>query len=139
MRAARADEHARCKQAFAAHHYLREAQVVGDRGWQIAECARRWVAVILWCAAATPPQSQAPQGPRNLDPVDPHTRAERLKRVVQQARFCFLHAQLNLVSWVLGDASATCRTGCNNNTDTPRCPPRPWSIPSRFFVRGPCR
>jgi len=112
VRAARADEHARCEQAFAAHHYLREAQVVGDRSWQIAECARRWVAVILWCAVATTPQSQAPQGPQNLDPVDPHRRAERLKRVVPQARFCLLHTQLNLASRVLGEASATCRTGC---------------------------
>lgn len=83
MRAPRADEHAHCEQAFAAHRYLREAQVVGDRGWQIAACASRWVAVILVCAAATPPQGHVPQGPRNVDPVDLHRRAERLKRVVQ--------------------------------------------------------
>jgi hypothetical protein len=51
------------------------------------------VAVILWCAAATTPQSRAPQGPRKLDPVDPHRRAERLKRIVQQARFCLLRTQ----------------------------------------------
>ena len=47
VRAARPDEHARCEEELAAHHYLKTARVAGDRGWQIAECAGRWVAVLL--------------------------------------------------------------------------------------------
>lgn len=41
VRAARPDEVARCEQLLAEHHYLREAHVAGDRGWQIAECDQR--------------------------------------------------------------------------------------------------
>lgn len=99
VRAARPDEHTRCEQELAAHHYLRAAQVAGDRGWQIAECDGHWVAVILWCAAA-----------KRLKPReewigwDPRTRAERLKLVVQQARFCLLREQPNLASRVLGES-----------------------------------
>ena len=36
LRAARADETARCEQELAAHYYLPVAQVAGGRGWQIA-------------------------------------------------------------------------------------------------------
>lgn len=99
VRAARADEHPRCEQELAAHHYLPQAQVAGDRGWQIAECDGQWVAVILWCAAA-----------KRLKPReawlgwDPRTRAERLKLVVQQARFCLLRQQPNLASRVLAES-----------------------------------
>lgn len=99
LRAARADEHARCEQELAAHHYLPVARVAGDRGWQIAECEGRWVAVILWCAAAKRLKAR-----EAWIGWDPRTRAERLKLVVQQARFCLLHPQPNLASRVLGAA-----------------------------------
>jgi hypothetical protein len=99
LRAARADEHARCEQELAAHHYLPVAQVAGERGWQIAECDGRWVAVILWCAAAKRLKAR-----EEWIGWDPRTRAERLKLVVQQARFCLLHRQPNLASRVLGEA-----------------------------------
>lgn len=100
VRAARADEHARCERELAAHHYLPSAHVAGDRGWQIAECDGEWVAVMLWCGAA-----------KRLKPReswigwDPRTRAERLKLVVQQARFCLLRQQPNLASRVLGESA----------------------------------
>ncbi|MDI1247624.1 MAG: DUF4338 domain-containing protein [Lacunisphaera sp.] len=99
VRAARANEHARCEQELAAHHYLPTAQVAGDRGWQIAECDGRWVAVLLWCAAAKRLKAR-----EAWIGWDPRTRAERLKLVVQQARFCLLHQQPNLASRVLGES-----------------------------------
>lgn len=99
IRAADADEHPRCEQELAAHHYLPVAQVAGDRGWQIAECDGRWVAVILWCAAA-----KRLKGREEWIGWDPRTRAERLKLVVQQARFCLLQSQPNLASRILGES-----------------------------------
>lgn len=99
IRAAQGAEHARCEQALAAHHYLPLTQVAGDRGWQIAVCDERWVAVILWCAAAKRLKAR-----EAWIGWDPRTRAERLKLVVQQARFCLLHPQPNLASRVLGEA-----------------------------------
>ena len=99
VRPARADEVPRCEQELAAHHYLPTAQVAGDRGWQIAEHAGQWVAVLLWCAAAK--RLKAREGWIGWDP---RTRAERLKLVVQQARFCLLRQQPNLASRVLGEA-----------------------------------
>lgn len=99
VRAARADETARCEQELAAHHYLPVAQVAGDRGWQIAECDGQWVAVLLWCAAAKRLKAR-----ETWIGWDPRTRAERLKLVVQQARFCLLQTQPNLASRVLGEA-----------------------------------
>jgi len=99
VRAARPDEVARCEQLLAEHHYLREAHVAGDRGWQVAECDKRWVAVILWCAAAKRLKAR-----EAFIGWDPRTRAERLKLIVQQARFCLLHAQPNLASRVLGES-----------------------------------
>ena len=85
VRAAQADETARCEQELAAHHYLPVAQVAGDRGWQVAECDGRWVAVLLWRAAAKRLKAR-----ESWIGWDPRTRAERLKLVVQQARFCLL-------------------------------------------------
>jgi hypothetical protein len=99
VRAARAEEHARCERELAAHHYLPVAQVAGDRGWQIAECDGRWLAVILWCAAAKRLKAR-----EAWIGWDPRTRAERLKLVVQQARFCLLHTQPNLASRVLAES-----------------------------------
>lgn len=99
IRAADADEHPRCEQELATHHYLPEAQVAGNRGWQIAECDGRWVAVILWCAAA-----KRLKGREEWIGWDPRTRAERLKLVVQQARFCLLQTQPNLASRILGES-----------------------------------
>ena len=99
IRAAQPDEHARCEQELATHHYLPTARVAGDRGWQIAECDGRWVAVILWCAAAKRLKAR-----EEWIGWDPRTRAERLKLVVQQARFCLLHQQPNLASRVLGES-----------------------------------
>lgn len=81
IRAARPDEHARCEQEFTAHHYLGEAHVAGDRGWQIAECHGQWVAVILWCAAAKRLKAR-----EEWIGWDPRTRAERLKLVVGMGR-----------------------------------------------------
>ncbi len=81
IRAAQPDEHARCEQELAAHNYLPVAHMAGDRGWQIAECDGRWVAVMLWCAAA-----KRLKGREAWIGWDPRTRAERLKLVVQQVQ-----------------------------------------------------
>ena len=37
VRGVRPEEEARCEQLLGQHHYLREAHVAGNRGWQIAE------------------------------------------------------------------------------------------------------
>ena len=99
VRAARQEEQARCERELAAHHYLPVAKVAGDRGWQVAEYEGRWVAVLLWCAAAKRLKAR-----EEWIGWDDRTRAERLKLVVQQARFCLLHEQPNLASRVLGEA-----------------------------------
>jgi hypothetical protein len=101
VRAARPEEHTRCEQLLATHHYLPEAHVAGDRGWQIAECEGEWVALLLWCAAAKRLKAR-----EAWIGWDARTRAERLKLVVQQARFCLVRAQPNLASRVLGEAVA---------------------------------
>ena len=99
IRAAQDDEHEGCEAERAAHHDLPLAEVAGERGWQIAECDGRWVAVILWCAAAKRVKAR-----EEWIGWDPRTRAERLKLVVQQARCCLLRAAPNLASRVLGEA-----------------------------------
>jgi hypothetical protein len=97
VRGAQPQEVERCRAVLAAHHYLPDSAVVGNQGWQIAEIDGEWVAVSLWAAAA-----------KRLKPReawigwDNRTRAERLKLVVQQARFCVLVEQPNLASCVLG-------------------------------------
>ena len=57
------------------------------------------VAVVPWCAAAERLKAREAWIGRN-----PRTRAERLKLVVQQTRFCLLQTQPNLASRLLGEA-----------------------------------
>ena len=97
VRGAGPGDERRCEQLLKEHHYLPECAVAGHRGWQIAEIAGEWVAISLWAGAA-----------KRLKPReawigwDPRTRAQRLKLVVQQARYCVLVDQPNLASCVLG-------------------------------------
>ena len=97
VRAAQPEEERRCEELLGEHHYLPECAVAGHRGWQIAEIEGRWVAISLWAGAA-----------KRLKPReewigwDPRTRAERLKLVVQQARYCLFWDQPNLASCALG-------------------------------------
>lgn len=99
VREATKQEHQRCEQELARHHYLGSATVVGDRVWQVAECEDEWLGVILWCAAAKRLKDR-----ERWIGWDPRTQAERLKLVVQQARFCLWREQPNLASRVLGEA-----------------------------------
>lgn len=99
VRAARADETAFCQRQLAEHHYLGALRPAGDRLWQIAEHAGRPLGVLLWCAAAKRLKDR-----EAWIGWDARTRAERLKLVVQQARFCLWHQQPNLASRVLGEA-----------------------------------
>jgi len=97
VRGAQPGEEGRCEKLLREHHYLPECEVAGHRGWQIAEIEGEWVAISLWAGAA-----------KRLKPReewigwDPRTRAERLKLVVQQARYCLLRDQPNLASCALG-------------------------------------
>jgi hypothetical protein len=97
VRGAEPGEERRCEQLLKERHYLPECAVAGHRGWQIAEIAGEWVAISLWAGAA-----------KRLKPReewvgwDARTRAQRLKLVVQQARYCVLVDQPNLASCVLG-------------------------------------
>jgi len=99
VREATQDEDERCERELAERHYLGSAKVVGDRVWQVAESEGEWLGVILWCAAAKRLKDR-----ERWIGWDPRTQAERLKLVVQQARFCLWHEQPNLASRVLGEA-----------------------------------
>jgi hypothetical protein len=97
VRAASAAEERRCEELLSEHHYLPECAVAGHRGWQIAEIEGKWVAISLWAGPA-----KRLKGREGWIGWDPRTRAERLKLVVQQARYCLLWDQPNLASCALG-------------------------------------
>ena len=99
VREACADEVAFCQQRLAEHHYLGSVQPVGDRLWQIVEHAGQALGVLLWSAAAKRLKDR-----EAWIGWDARTRAERLKLVVQNVRFCLWHQQPNLASRVLAEA-----------------------------------
>ncbi|MEN9632543.1 MAG: hypothetical protein RL077_947 [Verrucomicrobiota bacterium] len=87
--------------------------------------------VILWCAAA-----EAPEGGEAWCAEDPRTRAERLKLVVQPARFCLLKP--NLAGRVLGRAIPA-GVVATKSPAALRCSRRASSIPSASVAptKGP--
>lgn len=97
VRAAEPAEERRCEELLREQHYLPDCEVAGHRGWQIAEVEGEWVALSLWAGAA-----KRLKGREEWIGWDPRTRAQRLKLVVQQARFCVLGEQPNLASCALG-------------------------------------
>jgi hypothetical protein len=86
-----------------AEHFLGPRFPAGDRLYQVAEQDGQWVGLLLWCASALHLKDRdAWIG------WDPLTRAQRLKLIVNQARFLIPDAarRPNLASQILGAATA---------------------------------
>jgi hypothetical protein len=86
-----------------AEHFLGPRFPAGDRLYQVAEQDGQWVGLLLWCAPALHLKDRdAWIG------WDPLTRAQRLKLVVNQARFLVPDAarRPNLASQILAAATA---------------------------------
>jgi Domain of unknown function (DUF4338)/DDE_Tnp_1-associated len=87
-----------------AEHFLGPRFPAGDRLYQVAEQDGQWVGLLLWCAPALHLKDRdAWIG------WDPLTRAQRLKLIVNQARFLIPDAarRPNLASQILAAATAT--------------------------------
>jgi hypothetical protein len=86
-----------------AQHFLGPRFPAGDRLYQVAEQDGQWVGLLLWCAPALHLKDRdAWIG------WDPLTRAQRLKLIVNQARFLIPDAarRPNLASQILAAATA---------------------------------
>jgi hypothetical protein len=86
-----------------AQHFLGPRFPAGDRLYQVAEQDGQWVGLLLWCAPALHLKDRdAWIG------WDPLTRAQRLKLIVNQARFLIPEAarRPNLASQILAAATA---------------------------------
>jgi hypothetical protein len=85
-----------------AQHFLGPRFPAGDRLYQVAEQDGQWVGLLLWCAPALHLKDRdAWIG------WDPLTRAQRLKLIVNQARFLIPDAarRPNLASQILAAAT----------------------------------
>lgn len=96
-------EHQRFDALLEAEHFLGPRFPAGDRLYQVAEQDGQWVGLLLWCAPALHLKDRdAWIG------WDPLTRAQRLKLIVNQARFLIPDAarRPNLASQILAAATA---------------------------------
>ena len=86
-----------------AEHFLGPRFPAGDRLYQVAEQDGRWVGLLLWCASALHLKDRD-----HWIGWDPLTRAQRLKLIVNQARFLIPEAtrRPHLASQVLAAATA---------------------------------
>ena len=100
VREAQPEEVEYCQRQLEAHHYLGRAAPVGERLWQIVEHGGERLGVLLWCAAAKRLKAR-----EEWIGWDARTRVERLKLIVQNARFCLWRTQPNLASRVLGESA----------------------------------
>ena len=97
-----ATEHQRFDALLEAEHFLGPRFPAGDRLYQVAEQDGRWVGLLLWCAPALHLKDRdAWIG------WDALTRAQRLKLIVNQARFLIPEAarRPNLASQILAAAT----------------------------------
>ena len=85
-----------------AEHFLGPRFPAGDRLYQVAEQDGQWVGLLLWCAPALHLKDRD-----HWIGWDPLTRAQRLKLIVNQARFLIPEAtrRPNLASQVLAAAT----------------------------------
>src|SRR3989337_2179685 len=65
-----------------AEHFLGPRFPAGDRLYQVAEQDGQWIGLLLWCASALHPKGRGP-----WIGWDPLPRAQRLKLIVNHARF----------------------------------------------------
>jgi len=86
-----------------AEHFLGPRFPAGDRLYQVAEQDGQWVGLLLWCAPALHLKDRD-----TWIGWDPLTRAQRLKLIVNQARFLVPAAarRPNLASQILAAATA---------------------------------
>lgn len=97
------NERQRFDALLAGEHFLGPRFPAGDRLYQVAERDGQWVGLLLGCAPALPLKDRdAWIG------WDPLTRAQRLKLLVNQARFLIPEAarRPNLASQILAAATA---------------------------------
>ena len=94
------DELARCEQAVVENHYLKTADLVGERLWYVAEHEGRWLALLGWSAAA-----YHLKGRETWIGWNDTQRRARLSLMANNARFCLLTPageHPNLASFVMG-------------------------------------
>ena len=86
-----------------AEHFLGPRFPAGDRLYQVAEQDGQWVGLLLWCAPALHLKDRD-----TWIGWDPLTRAQRLKLIVNQARFLIPNVarRPNLASQILAAATA---------------------------------
>lgn len=90
----------RCQQEVSEKHYLKNATLVGEQMWHVAEAEGQWVALLGWSAAAYHLKGRDAWIGWN----DTQRRA-RLSLIANNARFCLLTksgAHPNLASHVMG-------------------------------------
>lgn len=93
-------ELARCQQEVCENHYLKNADLVGERLWYVAECRGQWLALLGWSAAA-----YHLKGRENWIGWNETQRRARLSLVANNARYCLLTPageHPNLASYVMG-------------------------------------
>ncbi len=93
-------ELARCQREVEARHYLKNAHLVGEQLWYVAEHPGRWLALLGWSAAA-----YHLKGRDAWIGWDDTQRRARLPMIANHARFCLLTAageHPNLASYVMG-------------------------------------
>ena len=78
-------ELARCQQEVCEHHYLKNAHLVGEQLWYVAETQGQWLALLGWSAAA-----YHLKGRDTWIGWDDTRRRARLSLVANNARFCLL-------------------------------------------------
>ncbi len=90
----------RCQQEVTQEHYLKNANLVGEQLWYVAELQGVWLALLGWSAAA-----YHLKGRDTLIGWNSTQRRSRLSLIANNARFCLLAAAgsyPNLASYVMG-------------------------------------
>ena len=94
------EEMTRCQQEVCKRHYLKNAQLVGEQLWHVAEREGQWLALLGWSAAA-----YHLKGRDSWIGWNDTQRRARLSMIANNARFCLLTAageHPNLASFVMG-------------------------------------
>ena len=78
-------ELARCQQEVCEHHYLKNAHLVGEQLWYVAETQGQWLALLGWSAA-----DYHLKGRDTWIGWNDTQRRARLSLVANNARFCLL-------------------------------------------------
>jgi hypothetical protein len=100
VRLVEAHELARCQQEVCEKHYLKNAELVGERLWYVAEHQGHWLGILGWSAAA-----YHLKGRESWIGWNDTQRRRRLSLVANNARFCLLDSageHPNLASYVMG-------------------------------------